>query len=257
MWEKYKKILGPDPGSRPNIYFFLGEKSGRDYNLVKMSKTRWSWLKLGETWLLANIKQLNFYVNVFKLQEKHEKNMRLEKQLNALNSRFTNLQKISSVKPNDQPKSATVCGSRNALQIKNTSKTPAQTHIQQQQTLVHNANVLEAFALLLDWIGQVHLKESLNFSLPLSGNNQILDKSCRLLPLLAELIIHLNSSSITNLVANSFQKYHLAFLEFIYWSLLHYDFSTNSAKGSSLCVNAFCITVSVLQNPVRTFISLM
>lgn len=84
--------------------------------------------------------------------------------------------------------------------------------------------------MLLDWIGQVHLKESLNFSLPLSGNNQILEKSCRLLPLLAELIIHLNSSNITTLIASSFQKYHLAFIEFIYWSLLHYDLSTNSSK---------------------------
>ena len=61
--------------------------------------------------------------------------------------------------------------------------------------------------------------------MPLGGNAQILDKSCRLLPLLAELIIHLNSSQLTNGVGNSFKKYHLAFLEFIYWSLLHCDAS--------------------------------
>ena len=91
------------------------------------------------------------------------------------------------------------------------------------QTLIHNGNILEAFALLLDWLSQVHLKKNINFNVPLSGNTQILEKSCRLLPLLAELIIHLNSSHMTNGVGNSFKKYHLAFLEFIYWSLLHCD----------------------------------
>lgn len=102
-----------------------------------------------------------------------------------------------------------------------------------QQTLVHNANILEAFAMLLDWLCQVSLKETLNFNLPLSGNLLVLDKTCRLLPLLAELIIHLNSASISNLMANSFKKYHLAFLEFIYWSLLHYDTSyQNHVKGN-------------------------
>jgi hypothetical protein len=96
---------------------------------------------------------------------------------------------------------------------------------QSQQTLVHNANILEAFAMLLDWLSQAHLKQTINFNLPFSGDSNVIDKSCRLLPLLAELIVTLNNSSITNLMAHSFKKYHLAFLEFIYWSILHCDSS--------------------------------
>lgn len=105
----------------------------------------------------------------------------------------------------------------------------------QQQTLVHNANILEAFAMLLDWLSQVHLKKRLNFNLPFSGDASVIDKSCRLLPLLVELIVNLNNLSISNLMSNSFKKYHLAFLEFIYWSILHCD-STFQNHVNSLFV---------------------
>jgi hypothetical protein len=101
--------------------------------------------------------------------------------------------------------------------------------------LIQNPNILEAFALLLDWLSQVHLKNQINFNLPLNDNSQILEKSYRLLPLLAELIIYLNSFHNSSQIANAntsnqqlnftFKKYHLAFLEFIYWSLLHCDTS--------------------------------
>lgn len=145
----------------------------------------------------------------------------------------TALKKIQKKIENTRPASVNSTVENQKPSSKHTTvvKLPNQ-QFSQQQTLIHNANILEAFALLLDWLGQVHLKENINFSLPISGNTQVLDKSCRLLPLLAELIIHLNSSSMSNLVTQSFQKYHLAFLEFIYWSLLHYDLSLQNAKGN-------------------------
>ena len=58
---------------------------------------------------------------------------------------------------------------------------------------MHNANILEAFAMLLDWLSQVHLKKALNSNLPFSGDSNVIEKSCRLLPLLAELIISYKS----------------------------------------------------------------
>ncbi len=127
-------------------------------------------------------------------------------------------------------KSTVGATSSKIIQQKVTSICQSVSPLSQHQTLVHNANIIEAFAMLLDWLSKVHLKETINFSLPISNNNEIIEKSCRLLPLLAELIIHLNNASISPLIAQSFQKYHLAFLEFIYWSLLHYELGLQSSK---------------------------
>jgi len=186
------------------------------------------------------------------LNETQEKTSRMEKQNSALNNRLVNLQvrnlffleknffhlfidfkkKIENTKPSCSVSAIDKKTSVNSALVKPKISSSFQNlnQFSQQQTLVHNANILEAFAMLLDWLSQAHLKESINFSLPISNNSQIMDKSCRLLPLLAELIIHLNNANISNLVAQSFQKYHLAFLEFIYWSLLHYDLSLQSSK---------------------------
>lgn len=74
--------------------------------------------------------------------------------------------------------------------------------------------------ILLEWISQEYMKSSINFNLPFNNNSQIIENSNRLLPILADLIINLNSSN-----AGLFKKHQLTLLEFIYWSLLHLDAS--------------------------------
>lgn len=79
--------------------------------------------------------------------------------------------------------------------------------------------------MLLDWISRADLRKKIDFSVPFSANPDELDKCCRLLPLLAELIVQLNSATANSSIGNSFRKRHLSFLEFIYWSLLVFDSS--------------------------------
>jgi hypothetical protein len=78
--------------------------------------------------------------------------------------------------------------------------------------------------LLLEWLTQDQLRSSIDFSLPMCGNSKILNKCVHLLPLLAEMLIYLNDSSTTT-AHQAFRRYHLAFLEFIYWSIVHCDSS--------------------------------
>jgi hypothetical protein len=68
----------------------------------------------------------------------------------------------------------------------------------------------------------VDLKKRIDFTLPLCGDGEIVDKCHRLLPLITEM---LNSS---HQVGG--ERYHLPFLSFIYWSLIHCDNSLTQKK---------------------------
>jgi hypothetical protein len=85
--------------------------------------------------------------------------------------------------------------------------------------LVNNTNILDSFAILLEWLSQAHLQNSIDFNLPFAGDALTIEKCHKVLPLLVEIIIGLNNSS----TSAEFNKYHLVFLEFLYWSLLHCD----------------------------------
>ena len=90
-----------------------------------------------------------------------------------------------------------------------------------QQQAIYSVNILDALSLLMEWISQEHLRPAINFNLPLNNNTQIIEKSYKILPVLADLIINFSTASNFSLL----KKYQLAFIEFIYWSLLHSDAS--------------------------------
>ena len=52
--------------------------------------------------------------------------------------------------------------------------------------------------------------------MPLSGNNKIIEKFCKILPLICDFLS-------VKISAKYFLRFHRPFLEFIYWSLLHCD----------------------------------
>ena len=86
--------------------------------------------------------------------------------------------------------------------------------------------------ILLEWISQEYMKSSINFNLPFNNNSQIIDKSNRLLPILADLIINLSNSN-----AGLLKKHQLTLLEFIYWSLLHLDASFQNKVSCFIFLN--------------------
>ena len=95
---------------------------------------------------------------------------------------------------------------------------------------IFNTNILESLAISLDWINGSCLKKNFNFNMPININNMpIFEKAAKLLPTLAELLTYLNTVNFSsntnscNLTLSIITKYHLTFLEFIYWSLLHFD----------------------------------
>ncbi len=57
------------------------------------------------------------------------------------------------------------------------------------------------------------------------NQDSYLERCCKLLPVLVDLIINLNDDPIaySNATIECFFKYHLVFLEFIYWCIVIFD----------------------------------
>jgi hypothetical protein len=97
----------------------------------------------------------------------------------------------------------------------------------------NHSNTLEAFAITLEWINETNLKRTIDLNLPLNNDLKLLDKIQKLLPTLSDLLIMVNNNATAGLNQSTleiFKKYNVSFLEFIYWSLLHFDLSFQNQK---------------------------
>jgi hypothetical protein len=142
------------------------------------------------------------------LNDKQDKNDKFEKQVTSLNSRLVNLQKKVQF---NQAQTQTHTQKAESNQV--TKKTmPTQ---KSAPNPAMSPNMLDGLVMLLEWISIENLKSSLNFNLPLSPNNaHLIEKINHILPIVADLIVNFN-----------LRKYQLAFVEFVYWSILHLDSS--------------------------------
>lgn len=97
----------------------------------------------------------------------------------------------------------------------------------------NHSNTLEAFAITLEWINETNLKRTIDLNLPLNNDVKLLDKIQKLLPTLSDLLIMVNNNATAGQNQSTleiFKKYNVSFLEFIYWSLLHFDLSFQNQK---------------------------
>lgn len=131
------------------------------------------------------------------------KSDKLEKQNQSLKNRLTNLLKKMEL------------SEEKITQANEVQKN--EPNVVKKQPNVNNQNqFLEAFAISIMWINETLLKERLDFSLPLNNDSNLIEKIQKLLPTLSDLLI--NSKKF-------FKQYETSFMEFIYLSLIHFDFS--------------------------------
>jgi len=98
-----------------------------------------------------------------------------------------------------------------------------------------NPNYIESLAILVELMNKIYLKnlvtanKSSDFVLNEPNNivnqDSYLERCFKLLPVLVDLIINLNDDPIaySNATIECFVKYHLVFLEFIYWCIVIFD----------------------------------
>jgi hypothetical protein len=86
-------------------------------------------------------------------------------------------------------------------------------------TVNHNnmkvTQILDILSIMVDWINDSCLK-TIDLNMPMSGNNKTVEKFCKILPLICDFLS-------VQVSAKYFRKFHIPFLEFLYWSLLHCD----------------------------------
>lgn len=138
------------------------------------------------------------------MTESQDKVEKLEKQNQSLKSRISNLQKM--IESSEEKPTTETPKPDNNIQIKKVTST-------------NNVNFFEPFATSISWLNEKLLKQKINFNLPLNNDVDLLEKIHKILPSLADLLI--NSKKL-------FKENQKIFLEFIYWSLLHFDLGFQS-----------------------------
>jgi hypothetical protein len=120
-----------------------------------------------------------------------------------------------------EPKQKSILGSKTSIPVSNKTSL--------------NSNVLESLVISLDWLNNSSLKRNYNFNSPINNNSSILEKSTRILPSIAEILIYMNNNNNTSINNLPYSinttlicKNYTVFLEFIYWSLLHFDTTTQT-----------------------------
>ncbi|CAF0714398.1 unnamed protein product [Brachionus calyciflorus] len=143
-----------------------------------------------------------------KLAETQDKLDKLDKQNHSLKNRLSNLHKKIEISEN---------------KTQNFTENPKVEIIQPKKSLnsTQSLNLFEPFAASVSWINETFLKQKLDFSLPLNNDVNLIEKIQKILPTLSDLLI--NSKK-------QFKEYQKTFLEFIYWSLLHFDSSFQNQK---------------------------
>ena len=140
------------------------------------------------------------------------KSEKLEKQNQSLKNRLANLLKkieLSEEKvqqPVETPKNEIVT-------------------IKKQAQLNNSNQLFEPFAISVMWINETLLKERLDFNLPLNNDSNLIEKIQKLLPTLSDLLINWKKL---------FKQYESSFMEFIYLSLIHFDFSFQNQVNLNL-----------------------
>jgi hypothetical protein len=162
-----------------------------------------------------------------------EKNIKLEKQYSTLNNRLMNLQvrifsfinkkKIIIFILNEKKKYEFDTKKQFEEQNAETASIGTASVQTDLKSLTININhndikltkIIEILSILVDWINSTNLK-TIDLNMPLSGNNKIIEKFCKILPLICDFLS-------VKISAKYFSRFHRPFLEFIYWSLLHCD----------------------------------
>lgn len=96
-------------------------------------------------------------------------------------------------------------------------------------------STFDALTITLDWLNRDILKKTIDFNLPLHNDLVILDKMQKLLPTISEFFMFINNSNSNSefyneLTAKYTRQTSTIYLEFVYWSLLHFDLSFQNQK---------------------------
>lgn len=137
------------------------------------------------------------------MSEAQSKIEKVEKQNQSLKNRLTNL--LKKIELSEEKIAQCVETPKNEI-------VPVKKHSQ-----LNNCNqFFEPFAISVIWINETLLKERLDFNLPLNNDSNLIEKIQKLLPALCDLLINWKKL---------FKQYESSFMEFIYLSLIHFDFS--------------------------------
>lgn len=146
----------------------------------------------------------------------NDKNLKLDKQLVSLNSRLSNLQlkyEYKTKKEIDVHKEIIQENNNQNVSDNIKKKILSKETIRNDILNINSQVALDTISYLFDWIIESNLS-NIDFNIPFSANNKFIDTCPKLIQIINDYLLK---------KPKFLYKYHLSFLKFTYWSLVHSD----------------------------------